>query len=31
MGYGIMPVYLLLFMGLMIYMVEKTFRMTKKI
>ena len=29
-GYGIMPIYRLLFMGLMIYMVEKTFRMTKK-
>lgn len=28
-GYDIMPIYLLLFMGLMLYMVEKTFRIAK--
>lgn len=30
-GYGILPVYLLLFVALMIFMTEKTFRITKKL
>ena len=29
-GYNIMPIYLLVFMALMVYMVEKTFRLTAK-
>jgi len=29
-GYGMLPIYILLFMALMIFMTEKTFRLTKK-